>query len=98
MGTLVTLNPYLIQWLNEWNQHQILMAEVENLGKPIFNAPHGPEPWGLPLPPLLLGSMDREALQKIAHQQIDHQIRRIDRQMEEMESIKTQYKEMRDAI
>jgi hypothetical protein len=42
--------------------------------------------------------MDRDALQEIARQQIDHQIRRIDRQIEELESIKTQYQEMRKAI
>jgi hypothetical protein len=97
METLVKLDPYLIQWIKEWYQHQRLMAEVENLGKPVFKLPPGPQPWDLPLP-LLLGSMDRDALQEIAHQQIDHQIRRIERQIEELESIKTQYQEMRKAI
>jgi hypothetical protein len=97
MEPLVKLDPYLIEWIKEWLQHQRLMAEVENLGKPVFKLPPGPQPWDLPLP-LLLGSMDRDALQEIAHQQIDHQIRRIDRQIEELGSIKAQYQEMRKAI
>ncbi len=91
------MDPYLVRWIKEWIQHQKLMAEVENLGEPVFEFPPTPLPWDLPLSHLL-ASMDRDALQAAAHKQIDLQVRRIDKQIEELESIKAQYRNMRDLL
>ena len=93
----VRMDPYLVQWIKEWIKHQELMAEVESLGEPVVELPPTPLPWELDLSQLL-ESMYRDVLQRAAHKQIDLQLRRIDRQIEELGSIKAQYRNMRDLL
>ncbi len=97
MTPLVSLDPYLIQWIKEWLKHQKLKEEIENLGIPKFELPQGPQPWNVPLSELI-GSMNQETLKKIASLQIDQQIRMIDKQIEELDHIKSQYQEMLNVI
>jgi len=93
----VQLDPYLVRWIKEWVNHQKLMAKVESLGEPVFELPPTPLPWDLD-PSLFLETMDRDALQSTALRQIDRQLRRIDQQIEELESIKAQYRNMRESL
>lgn len=73
------------------------MAQVESLGEPVFELPPAPLPWDLDSSQLL-EAMDRDALQKAAHRQIDLQLRNIEKQIEELESIKAQYRNMRELL
>lgn len=93
----IPLDPYLVRWIQEWIKHQELVAQVESLGEPVFELPPTPLPWALE-PPQLSESMDRDGLQRLAHRQIDLQLRRIGKQIEELESIQAQLRDMRDLL
>lgn len=93
----INMDPYLVQWIKEWIQHQKLVAEIENLGKPVFELPPTTLPWDLPQSDLQ-ESMDRDTLQGSAHHHIDLQVRRVDSLIEELNNIKARYKDMRDLL
>ena len=93
----VHIDPYLVRWIKEWVNHQKLMAQVESLGEPVFELPPTPLPWDLDASEFL-ESMDRDVLQSLAHRQIDLQLRRIGEQIEELQSIQAQFRDMREAL
>ena len=85
----ITLSRAQVRWIKEWVKHQELMAKVRNLGAPQFELPVGPTPCDLPMA-VCVGSLDDGSLSLLARDQVERQLRQIDAQIEELQSVKEQ--------
>lgn len=94
MSPPVQIDPYIVKKAEEWLTHKKLVAAVENLGKPVFKIPE--QTWGLPSSVFI--AIDSNTLQKIAINQIDEQIKKIEEQIEGLKKIKSRFAKFRDEV
>lgn len=97
MPSSVSIDPYLIKKAMEWLKHKQLVAEVENLGKPVFKLPTA-SPYAWDLPSSIFMEIDHETLKEIALSQIDYQIDKIDEIINKLGIIKEQFGKFRKGI